>query len=177
MSLLRFKIILFTSFFAVNAFAMDAPREVAAELETAKLVGTGELNFLTFDVYTGSLWSPTGSFNIDQPPYALCLNYERDFERTDLVERTIKEMNKLTGKSKDVLASNYTEILNQSFPDVKDGDRICAVRLAADRSRLFHNGSATGTVTEAGFADDFFGIWLASGTSEPGFRRQLLSGK
>ena len=60
--------------------------------------------------------------------------------------------------------------MKEVFPNIKKGETLTGVHQPGVGARFFHNGKPLAEVRDAEFSRRFFGIWLASGTSEPELR-------
>jgi hypothetical protein len=61
------------------------------------------------------------------------------------------------------------------FAPASSGDEMTMLYQPGQPTRFFKNGALTGEVSEPGFAQDFFGVWLSPATSEPDLRKSLLN--
>jgi Chalcone isomerase-like len=160
---------------AAQAHAKAAlPPELAAELPGARLHGSATLRFLGLSVYDIRLWALPP--RLDAPldtPLALELQYTRALKGADIAQRSLEEMAR-QGPIAPPQRQRWLAELQSLLPDVVAGDRLTGVQRPGDRLRLFHNGRLLGDVADPAFTRQFFGIWLAPGTSEPRLRRQLL---
>lgn len=152
-----------------------APRELAADLPGARLLGSGTLRFLGLHVYDARLWAGAQAPGEDwaATPFALELQYARSLSGARIADRSLKEMQ----RQGDIAAADgerWLGAMKQLFPDVKEGDRITGLNLPGFGARFFINGALKGDVRDPRFAKLFFGIWLAPQTSEPALRKQLL---
>jgi hypothetical protein len=150
----------------------NPPQEIDEQFTSEKPLGAGQLSWLMFDAYTAELWCDAGAWSYDVP-FALRIKYEMDFSKTDLLERTFKEMDtqqKLTADAR----KNLTIALEASFPDVAENDTITAVYQPNGVTTFYHNGEETGTITDKTLSQRFFDIWLGAKTSEPKLRKKLL---
>jgi hypothetical protein len=148
------------------------PQEIDDQFTSEKPLGTGQLSWLVFDAYTAELWCDAGVWSYDVP-FALRIKYEMDFSKTDLIERTFKEIEgqqKLTSAQREGLDL----ALQASFPDVAENDTITAVYQPNGVTTFYHNGEETGTITDKTLSQRFFDIWLGEKTSEPKLRKKLL---
>ncbi len=91
-------VLLGTAPFALANSNLNAPpKQVTQTIENAKLMGYGTLRWFGLRVYDGQLWSnadPEG-FNYKRDPSWLELKYARDFEGSDIAERSIDEMEEI----------------------------------------------------------------------------------
>lgn len=155
--------------------AQARPAELASELPGAKLQGQGLLRFLGLRVYDARLWVIDGFKPEDyaQHPVALELEYARDLVGKRIAERSLVEMRKV-GEVPSDKGSTWLVAMEQTFPDVKAGDRITGLHRPGEGMRFFVNGKAGREVRDAAFAQLFIGIWLSPRSSEPALRRALL---
>ena len=146
---------------------------VAAGLPELKLLGGGLLRVYGFQVYHVYLWTPAGASFDRSKPYALDLNYLRTFSAKQLAERSIDEM-RGQGIGSEATYPKWLTEMQRVFADVKEGDRLTGVVTPSKTSKFFHNGTYRGEITDATFADAFFGIWLNEKSSQPRVRNLLL---
>lgn len=146
-------------------------------LPRAKLIGQVRLKVWGFDIYDARLWAsaPFSAASFATSALALELNYLRNFQATEIAERSLKEMRRSQPVS-DAQAAQWTADLLRVIPDVRKGDRITAVHRPGQGTTFWINGRASGEVPDADFARLFFGIWLSPDTSEPRMREALLAG-
>jgi Chalcone isomerase-like len=160
-----------------NAYAQtEAPKLAAAanaELPTPKARGGGLLRMYGFQVYRAYLWTPGGAAFDRAKPYALDIEYLRNFTAKALAERSIDEM-RGQGVGSDAVYPKWLAEMQRVFADVKPGDRLTGVVTATRSAKFFYNGTLRGEVNDPAFADAFFGIWLNEQTSQPAFRKLLL---
>lgn len=149
-----------------------APAAIAG-LPELKPLGGGLLRVFGFQVYNAYLWTPAGGTFDRGKPYALDLQYLRNFTAKKLAERSIDEMRDQGIGSETVYPKWLTE-MERLFVDVKEGDRLTGVVTPAKTAKFFFNGVYRGEVADPVFADAFFGIWLNEKTSQPRMRNQLL---
>ena len=153
------------------ALAMDKPPEIAASIQAGAPVGSAELHKLLFHVYDASFWSDHGA--TVKPPYALSIVYDMDFQKEDLIGRTVKEL-KHVSSLPDAALQGYATQLATMWPDIYSGDRLTAYSADAKQTVFYTNGKKTGVIADAAFTQAFFGIWLSPKTSEPEMRKELL---
>ena len=155
--------------------APAAPSEVIANLAEARLLGSGTLRFLGLHVYDARLWVGP-RFDPAEPAksaLALELEYARAFKGSRIAERSLAEMQRGEAFGADE-GERWLAAMRRLFPDVRSGDRLCAINRAGEGLLFFFNGAPVGAVNEIGFARRFLAIWLGPQTSEPALRRQLL---
>ena len=152
------------------------PQEINAVLTAAQYSGTGKLTFFGLNVYEASLWtSPRFKPNdfVDYA-FALDLHYLRNFSAADIAKRSLDEMQRIEPVPEQI-AAQWTKALNDSFPDIKKGDRLIGVHKPGSGVSFWLNGKRSGEIRDAEFSKQFFAIWLSPKTSEPKLRLALLS--
>ncbi|MBL8713049.1 MAG: chalcone isomerase family protein [Alphaproteobacteria bacterium] len=167
-------IALFMLLVAVPAFAA-APSEIGGYIKADKPYGEATLRKFMFHVYDAALWTDAASWTMKKT-FALTLRYGMNFDGDDLAKRSISEMDGQE-KLEDATAADWRAKLAALFPDVKKGDRITAVYLPANGTRIYHNGKYRGSITNLLFSERFIGIWMSPQTSEPAVRKALIGGK
>lgn len=135
-------------------------------------VGEAKLKVLFWDVYNSSLYSQTGDYQVGQFPQALKINYLRDIEAKDLIERTQNEWEKL-GIQQDQF-KQWIPLLTDIFPDIKKGDTLLLIVNENQESEFFFNGQTIGKITEHNFGTSFLRIWLDENSSYPKVRNKLI---
>lgn len=155
--------------------AQARPPELGRELPGARLLGQGLLRFLGLRVYGAKLWVVEGFKPDDyvRHPVALELEYARELVGKLIAERSLVEMKKV-GRVPDDKAAPWLAAMEQTFPDVKAGDRITGVYRPDEGMRFYVNGKEANEIRDAEFARLFVGIWLSPRSSEPALRRALL---
>jgi hypothetical protein len=151
------------------------PPEVALELPTARLQGSGRLRFIGLRVYEARLWLGPTPLSADWAAHTLALEleYARGLSGSKIAERSLLEMQRQADIAPE-LGARWLSAMGQMFPDVTAGDRITGVNLPGMGARFFINGRLKGDVRDPEFARLFFGIWLSPKTSEPTLRDALL---
>jgi Chalcone isomerase-like len=160
----------------VSAQQVNAPalhESSISGMPALKLRGGGLLRMFGFQIYNSYLWTPDGGTFDWKKPYALDIQYLRNFEGKKLAERSIDEMRGL-GIGSDATYAKWLAEMIRVFPDVKPNDRLTGVFTANRTAKFFHNGKLTGEVNDSDFADAFFGIWLHEKTSQPKLRALML---
>jgi len=145
------------------------------QLPGSRLQGEATLRYFGLRVYHARLWT-LPDFRASQPadqPLVLELEYLRNLKGNAIAERSLQEMQR-AGSIPEAQAQRWLAEMQRIFPDVKSGDRISGQLLPGQGVRFWHNGRLAGQMDDALFARRFFGIWLASTTSEPDMRLALL---
>ena len=145
---------------------------MANPLDGLKKVGEAKLKVLFWDVYNSSLYSKTGEYQAGQFPQALKINYLRDIDAEDLIERTHDEWEKLGIKQ--VTFRQWTPLLTNIFPDIKKGDTLLLSVSENQQSEFFFNGKTIGKITDQTFGKSFLRIWLDEKCSYPNVRKKLI---
>lgn len=148
------------------------PPELDGRVDAADPAACHDYDYLAWDLYRAELWSDAA--DLPGENFALSLTYERDFTRGTLIDSSIEEMSRLSGRPGGSFAAVRRE-LGQAFRDVGPGDRVTAWRDGSDRLRFFVNGEETGTLSRD--ADLFLDIWLGEGARHAAGRRELLAGR
>ncbi len=147
----------------------------ATPWQQLQLVGEAELKFFFWHVYEARLYSDSGNFAFSQTrPFALELQYRRQFSSQQLVEETRKQWQAIgiDTDSKDNASrlSNLENLLN----DVDIGDVITLYVDAQGASNFYFNGRLLGTIADSAFTEQFAAIWLSEKTTRPDFRDNLI---
>lgn len=152
------------------------PAHVAEAVPGALFSGSARMRFLGFDVYDSALWVAPGfkAANYAQSALILELTYLRSLGGQAIAKRSISEMRR-AGSFTPEQEQRWLAAMQQSFPDVKSGDRITGVHNPVSGARFWFNGLARAPINDAEFSRLFFGIWLSPATSEPALRTALLA--
>ena len=168
----QLNLILMLPVFCASGPALAAPPEIAAVIKSDKPYGEGHMNFLLIKAYNAKFWTDAQGWTMDSP-CAMEIQYGMGFDTDDLVDRTVKEMKNVDPALSDTDIAKLTPELNKVYPPVKSGDRLTALYVPGKPIAFSHNGVPTGTI-DAGYAKDFFGLWLLPNTSSPSLREKLL---
>ena len=145
---------------------------VADPLVGLKKVGEAKLKVLFWDVYHSTLYNQTGEYLEEQFPQALKIDYLRDIDAKDLIERTQDEWNKL-GIEK-VTYEQWVPLLTDIFPNIKKGDTLLLSVNKSLKSEFFFNGQPVGKILDPNFGKSFLRIWLDVNCSYKKVRKQLI---
>lgn len=160
---------------AQPALGSSLPPEELAVWQDARLQGSGRLTYFGLHIYDASLWVQPG-WQVEryaQTPLLLELRYARSLSGERIAERSLSEMQRSSRVGTDQ-GPAWLAQMKALFPDVRAGDRLTGWLLPNEGVRFFFNAQARGTVRDPLFAELFFGIWLATTTSEPALRAALL---
>jgi hypothetical protein len=145
---------------------------MADPLTELKKVGEAKLKVLFWDVYNSSLYSQTGEYQAEQFPQALKINYLRDIDAEDLIEKTQEEWEKLGIKQETF--TPWIPLLTEIFPNIKKGDTLLLNVSKDQQSEFFFNGETIGKITDKNFGSSFLRIWLDENCSYPKVRNKLI---
>ena len=137
-----------------------------------KKVGEAQLKVLFWKVYNSRLFSADGSYVDGQRPVKLEIQYLRDIDADQLVQRTAAEWQSqgLAHPRQD----QWLQSLSALWPDVSENDVIALQLDQNDRSSFFINGTFLGYVEDPAFGQSFIDIWLSPNTTRPELRRLLI---
>lgn len=152
--------------------ASSAPLHVHKYLDNPQEVGSGKLTFMFWNVYTATLYAPSGTWAEDAP-FALHIVYHMDFKGEDITSRSLQEMRRQGLDDPETLRRFGTR-MSAVFPDVTEGTTLTGIRDRAGGTLFYRNGAYVGAVRDPEFTERFFAIWLAPDTSEPRLRARLL---
>ena len=154
---------------AAQTLALPDPVEHRfPEMET---VGQGDLRWFGFNVYQATLWAPDGRYSPERP-FALEIVYRRDFTGEQLSAASAKELERLGYAAEEV--SRWERAMREVFPSVRSGERLTGLADGNGGVLFYHDDEQVGHVTEAGFAEAFFAIWLDERTRNGRLRSALL---
>ena len=137
-------------------------------------VGESQLKVFLVKVFRSRLYSDNGKINDQTQWIHLQLTYQRNFKARQLVSQTDKEWQKQGYDN--TKRSQWLEYINQLWPNVNKGDQISfQYNQHSGESRFFFNQTLLTTFNDLDFAQAFAGICLATNTSYPKHRRQLMN--
>lgn len=162
------------------ALALFAPPALAAswqdEVPDGRLIGQGEMRWLGLSLYTAQLWSSDPRIG-ERVPFALVLTYRRSISREQLVDASIKEIQRVSETPPDATRlARWRGYMNTAFRDVVEGDQLIGVYLPGKGCRFYHRNDVVAQIDDPEFARVFFAIWLAPQARDPALRRRLLGG-
>ena len=152
---------------------MAAPQEIASVIHAATPYGTGKYAVLFITAYDTELWTDAHPWSMNAP-FALTLRYHMGFSSDYLVNRTLREMKGVNPALSDADIARYKKAM-AFFAPASSGDEMTMLYEPGQPVKFFKNGAPTGEVSEPGFAQDFFGVWLSPNTSDPELRKSLLN--
>ncbi|RUO81394.1 hypothetical protein CWI84_01150 [Idiomarina tyrosinivorans] len=139
-----------------------------------KSVGKTRLSVLFWDVYDATLYSKSGDFNwpLGQQQVALQLDYLRDIDAADLVDKTAEEWQRM-GFS-DQRQSQWLQTLRDIWPDIKENDCLLLLQTETGASQFYQGTTLLGTIDSETFTEQFLAIWLSPQTDYPDERKELI---
>ena len=145
-----------------------------------KVVGEAQLSWLFFDVYRSQLLTPQGTYTLSSDvsphPVALRIQYQRDISRTQLLEATLDQWEKM-GVDKET-RNQWIARLYDVFPDIEEGQQLIYVSDGASGYFYYLTDEkplqAVGRINDKALNDGFLGIWLAPNSQYPKLRAQLI---
>jgi hypothetical protein len=144
------------------------------ELPQATTVGSAEMTFFGLRIYQATLWSEQKPFRPDAR-FALQLTYHRSISRKQLVDTSIDEIKRISGKRSDpAMLARWQSALNAAFVDVSEGDQLIGVYEPGYGMRLYDRQKLLADIPDPQLAQAFFGIWLDERTKDSKLRKQLL---
>ena len=133
--------------------------------------GSGVFHWSVFKLYRATLYAP-GDFDPSQP-FALDLAYLRTIDAQQIVDTTMREIERLSRCDASVL-SEWKLGLSKILPDVKLGDHLIGLFLPNQGVKFYSATNALGEVMSPAFAGAFAAIWLGPDTHSPTLRSALL---
>lgn len=150
------------------------PSPVEERVPNASVVGEARFTYYFWDVYDAVLYAPEGKWPADR--FALRLTYLRDFDGSEIAERSIKEM-KSQGLKDEQKISSWLQAMRDIFPDINEDEHLLGVVGENGQTLFYQQDRLLGEVEDKEFTRWFFNIWLGEKTSEPDFRDKLLNGE
>lgn len=154
----------------------ESKRDAAwrAEIAPGHLLGSGDLNWFGFHIYSAKLWSSASVFNVDSK-FALELTYHKNISRERFVDTSLEEMTRLYGEQfSQAQLQRWKEYMQQAFTDVKKGDQLIGVNLPGIGCRFYNRDKLLAEIKDPAFARAFFGIWFDARSKDRKLRQNLL---
>lgn len=162
-----------------QASEVDAA-DIEKDWQSWPTVGSADLDFLFFDIYTSELKAPQGHYQLSDDvtphPVALSIVYERDISKEHLLRETKKQWRHL-GFS-EAQSNRWERELAGVYPDIKEGDRL--VYVTSGNSGVFYyfaknrGAELVGEILDEELNDAFLAIWLSPQTEYPDHRASLI---
>ena len=146
------------------------------ELVGARLSGQGSYRWFGMKIYDVFLWRESGANNkadLFDSKFILELVYARDLSGMRIATVSIDEMRKLNKVTPSQQLA-WHRLMQEIFPDVREGSRLSGVYLPGQGVRFYHDGKLLKEISDTEFARAFFSIWLDEHTSARRLRNQLL---
>ncbi len=136
-------------------------------LSTAQVRGEATFRFIGLPIYEARLFTNDGAPLDWDKDFGIELNYLRNLTEKDLVESTLKELDRM-GNSLPV-----REQLTQCFDDVSKGDRYLAVSRGQDQIGFWRNGVHVCTLSYPQIKQHFMAIFVGDNSRSKSFTRRL----
>ena len=154
--------------FPLNALADNLP------WQKFELVGQADLRFFVWPVYQARLYSGSGAYEFPHTvPFALALEYKRQFSKEQLISETQKQWQILGFEQ----TQQWLESLARVLRDVEKSDVIILYVDNKASSVFYLNDTLLGSIDDREFTEQFVAIWLSDKTSRPEFRADLLGSR
>jgi hypothetical protein len=140
---------------------------VKTVLPDAQLRGAATFRFVGFPIYEAQLFTRAGAPLDWEADFGLELTYLRNLTGQDLVEGTLREMER-TGASLPQRAQ-----LERCYRDVRKGDRYVAVSKGPDAIGFWLNDRFVCTLSQPEIKTSFMEIFLGDNTRSSSFSRAL----
>lgn len=136
-------------------------------LPDAEMRGAATFRFVGFPLYEAQLFTKSGAPLDWNKDFGLELKYLRNLTEYDLVEGTMRELNR-TGAALPVRGQ-----LEKCFRDVRKGDRYLAISKGPNQLGFWHNGNRVCTLSHPRIKNRFMSIFLGDNTRSKSFTRKL----
>lgn len=160
---------------AILLFAMSThgygAEHINKYVKDAKVVGSGKLSYLLWDVYNATLYAPNGRWKRNKP-FALSLSYLRAVTGKDIADRTVQEIRKLGFTNEVKLAAWYRQ-MKRIFPNVTKGSNLTGIYTPNSQTYFYRGKRQIGYIRDPEFGYWFFNIWLGKNTSQPDLKLKL----
>ena len=153
---------------ALPGFARDVAH-IDSALNSAKLQGSGRLNWWGFHIYDASFYRAA---NPASSEFALDIRYHKSFSGISIANRSVDEMKKIGVP--EAQAAIWGKELANFLPDIEPGQALTAIYNPSQGTVFYYEGKRIAQVPGADFSKAFFGIWLDPKTSAPKLRKDLL---
>ncbi|PRY22544.1 hypothetical protein CLV78_10684 [Aliiruegeria haliotis] len=149
------------------ASLLATPSPSLAAISGASERGSAVYRHFGLPIYEARLYTKGGAPLDWNEDFALELRYLRNFTAFDLVESTMRELDRTGG------ALPVRGQLETCFTDVRKGDRFLAVTNGPDRISFRLNGRQTCTLSHSGITYRFMSIFLGDNSRSQRFTRKL----
>lgn len=150
------------------------------QMPQARTIGSGDLRWFGFKIYTARLWSEQNRFDpaSSTSPYALELTYHRSISREQFVKTSLDEIVRLFGSRYSAATLKRWEAeMQRAFTDVNAGDQLIGVYLPEGGCRFYNSRQLLAEIRDPEFAKAFFAIWFDERTKDTALRSQLLGSR
>ena len=149
------------------AFGLAEASDVSTLLPGAELRGEATFRFLGLPLYDARLYTPGGAPLDWEKDFGLKLTYRQSLSEYDLVEATLREMQRNGGRPR------LEGPLTRCFEDVAKGDSFLALSEGPNRLGFWLNGAQTCWLDHPGIKQRFMEIFLGDNTRSQSFTRRL----
>lgn len=140
---------------------------ISTVLSTAQMRGEATFRYIGLPLYQARLYTNDGAPLDWSQDFGIELNYLRNLTKKDLVESTLKELDRL-GHPLPV-----RDQLSRCFDDVSKGDQYLAVSRGQDQIGFWRNGTRVCTLTHPMIKQRFMAIFVGQNTRSTAFTRKL----
>lgn len=138
--------------------------------QSYQMVGEGSMRWFVFQLYQAKLLSPDGNYKIDKWPIALELTYLREIAKTDLIEATKVEWQRMEVEYSPL----WLDELTNFWPDVAEGDVLVFHVDESAVGRFYYNENFIGSVKDDAFSAAFLRIWLSEKSRNQALKDKLV---
>lgn len=136
-----------------------------------RIVGQATLSVLFWDIYTATLFTPSGTYPPKSNKLMLTLSYLRDIDSDELIDATEEQWQRFNVSEHD--QSKWTEALSTIWPDIKKGDSLTFV-MHPNASYFYYNSKHVGNINDPAFGPAFADIWLSDTSEYPKIQKKLI---
>ncbi len=160
--------------FALGALQANAlAADWRDDMPQARLIGSGDLRWFGFHIYSAKLWSDAAVFDPKQR-FALELTYQKNISREQFVDTSLDEIKRLNGDSISLeVLQRWKKTMETAFTDVKNGDQLIGVYLPKIGCRFYSRNKLLGEIKDIDFANAFFAIWFDPRSKDSSLRKRL----
>ena len=149
--------------FILLIFPVNAKANITLQEFSYKSCNHHKFTFLLLKIYDIYLCTDDEKYlypeEIFKTDFSLIINYNMNFNKSELSKSSIEEMNRYYDLGKKDQNIYYDQLM-LIFPDVKKGDIIEAKYSNKGNVSFYHNKSLTGKISKAKFSKIFLDIWL-----------------
>ncbi|MCG8314075.1 MAG: chalcone isomerase family protein [Pseudomonadales bacterium] len=181
----RVSFIIFSLFFAINAFAtevagVELPDKLTIENRDLTLNGAGVREKFFMDLYVGSLYLLDKEKNADNilsgdELMALRLNIISNMITSErMTNATIEGFENATKGNTAALQAKIDEFLLTFKDEIKKGDNFEMVYVPSEGVKIYKNNQYAKTIDGLEFKKALFGIWLSEKPAQKSLKEGML---